>query len=141
MKILSSLFLAASVLACSPAFAQQGDIADARAATERWFKLMDAEDYSAAWKTSATGVHELPQFAWTTLMGAVHSPLGAFKSRKFKGATVNRSSPEKPGAVSITLAYESRYEKSPHVDETVTTVHEKDGVWRVSDVNINDGKP
>jgi hypothetical protein len=141
MKKLSSLLLAALVLAGSPAFAQQGDIAEARAATEHWLKLMDAEEYAAAWKSTSNGVHDgMPKFAWTTLASATHIPLGAIKSRKFKGATVDKPSADKPGLESITFVYVSQYEKSANVSETVTSVHEKDGVWRVSGFNISDGK-
>lgn len=146
MKKLSFLLLAASLfaaslLACSPAFAQDARaVAEARSATERWLDLMDAEEYSAAWKSSSGGMRDgMPKVAWTMLATATHAPLGTFKSRRFKGFSAKKSSSETPREA-IDFVYEARYEKNAHVEETVTAVHEKDGAWRVSGFNISDEK-
>jgi hypothetical protein len=92
-------------------------------------KLMDAEEYSAAWNASAESVRkEMPKMAWNLLSSAVHLPLGAARGRSYKSASV------KPA--SITFEYVGDYENNHHVQESITTVREKDGVWRVSGYNI-----
>jgi hypothetical protein len=128
--------LIAVLLASSAACAQSAaDIAEAKAAAEKWLKLVDAEEYSLAYNSSSAGVRDgMPKFAWTTLISATHLPLGNIKSRTLKQTT------PKPGGSSISFEYESRFEKNAKVSESVTTVHEKDGAWRVTGYNINDEK-
>lgn len=134
MKKLISFVLAA-LLASGSAFAQGAkDVSDARAASESFMKLMDAEEYSAAWNASAESVRkEMPKMAWNLLSSAVHLPLGAAKGRSYKSASIKPSS--------ITFEYLGNYENSRNVEESITTVRDKDGVWRVSGYNIQaDGK-
>lgn len=142
MKLLRSLTLAATLLACASAHAQEpSNIAAARSATEQWLKLVDKEEYAAAWNVSSAGVRtDMPKFAWTMLMSATHAPLGEFKSRSFKSSNIKKPDAGKPGDESISLEYESRYESNPAVREVITTVHEKDGSWRVSGYGIHDAK-
>lgn len=130
MKKLISCVLAA-LLASGGAFAQGAkDVSDARAATESFMKLMDAEEYSAAWNASAESVRkETPKMAWNLLSSAVHMPLGTAKGHSYKSASV------KPGT--ITFEYIGNYENNHNVQESVTTVREKDGVWRVSGYGIH----
>lgn len=130
-----SMFLAAASLAiCFNASAQgTPDAAEARKAADSWMKLVDAEEYSAAWNTSAEGMRKgMPKIAWNMLASTVHMPLGALKSRSFKSA---EAKPGKPDSVS--LEYVANYENSANVRENVTAVREADGVWRVSGFNIS----
>jgi len=131
MKILLSAMLATSLLASASAFAQSPkDVADARTAAEHWMKLMDTEEFSAAWNASAEGMRKgVPKLAWNMLSSTVRMPLGALKSRSYKSSEIK---PE-----SISFEYLADYESSHNVRETVTTVHEKDGAWRVSGYNIH----
>lgn len=142
MKALPCFLLAASLLIGASAYADDGkDAADARAATEHWMKLMDSEEYSAAWKSSAEGVRKgMPKLAWTMLNSALHSPLGTLKSRTFQTFNTQVGTPGKP--TTVTLSYLADYENSHKVREQYTAVHETDGVWRVSGYTINseDGK-
>ena len=63
-------------------------------------------------------------------MNVVRAPVGGLKSRKLTG-----SSDKGNGA--LAFEYESRFEKHAKVMETVTTVHEKDGNWRVTGYNVS----
>ena len=136
MKKCYAALLAATLLISSNAFAQGADeVSAARAATERWAKLMDAEEYSAAWKESADSVRkDMPKLAWNMLMSAVHLPLGEFKQRSFQSASVQ---PQE-----ISFDYLADYQKSHQVRERFTAVRGRDGVWRVSGYGINsDAQP
>jgi outer membrane lipoprotein-sorting protein len=130
MKKLISCMLVA-LLSSGGAFAQGAkEVSDARAATESFMKLMDAEEYSAAWNASAESVrNETSKMAWNLLSTAVHLPLGTAKGHSYKSASV------KPGT--ITFEYVGNYENSHNVQESVTTVRDKDGVWRVSGYGIH----
>lgn len=140
MKLLTSAILAASLLTSSLAFAQSDkDVADARAAGERWMKQMDNEEYAAAWNNSSEGLRkEMSKFTWSMVGSATHLALGELKSRTFKAAS---SKPAPAGKqVSVLFAYVSNYSKSPKVDETITVIHEPDGVWRVTGYTFTDAK-
>jgi hypothetical protein len=137
MKKLHAAALASLLIFTSTAFAQSPkEAADARLAAERWMKLMDAEEYSAAWNAGATSMRkDLPKFAWNMLASTVRLPLGAVKTRTFKSSDLNVATAEKPATITLTFAGD--YEKSPNVLEKVTTVQEADGQWRVSGFSIN----
>ncbi len=137
MKKLHAAALASLLIFTSTAFAQSPkETADARVAAERWMKLMDNEEYSAAWNAGATSMRkDLPKFAWNMLASTVRLPLGKVKTRAFKSSDLNAATAEKPATV--TLTYVGEYEKSPNVLEKVTTVQEADGQWRVSGFSIN----
>lgn len=99
-------------------------------------KLMDTEEYSAAWNTGSESMRKgLPKLGWNLLASTVHMPLGAFKGRAFKSSDVNAASSDKPE--SVTLTYIGDYENSHNVLEKFTAVLEKDGQWRVSGFTIN----
>lgn len=137
MKKLHSAVLIAALLVGSTAFAQSPkDVADARVAAERWMKLMDTEEYSAAWNSGSEGMRKgLPKLGWNLLASTVHMPLGALKGRTFKSSDVNAATSDKPE--SVTFTYIGDYENSHNVLEKVTTVLEKDAQWRVSGFTIN----
>jgi hypothetical protein len=139
MKLLTSI-LALALLASPMALAQSDkDVADARAASERWMKQMDAEEYAAAWNNSSEGLRkEMSKFTWSMVAGAAHLALGDFKSRKFQAASIKPVPAGKPESVSF--EYVSNYSKSPKVSETITAIHEADGVWRVTGYTFTDGK-
>lgn len=134
MKALKSVLLAASLLVSSTAFADE--VSDARVAAERWMKLMDAEEYSAAWNTGAENMRkDMPKLVWNMLSSTVHAPLGQFKSRTFKSADSGTASAGKPA--SVTLEYVADYQNSHKVSEKFTAIREADGVWRVSGYTLN----
>jgi hypothetical protein len=132
MNKLHATALASLLIFATSAFAQSAkETADARVAAERWMKLMDAEEYSAAWNTGAANMRkDMPKFAWNMLANTVHLPLGAAKRHTFTSSDATAATAEKPA--SITLTYIGEYEKSHNVLEKVTTVQESDGQWRVS---------
>lgn len=137
MKKMYSAALLAALLIGSSAFAQNPkEVADARVAAERWMKLMDTEEYSAAWNSGSEGMRKgLPKVGWNLLASTVHMPLGAFKGRTFKSSEVSPATPDKPESVALT--YIGDYENSHNVLEKVTAVLEKDGQWRVSGYTIS----
>ncbi len=137
MKKLHAAALASLLVFAATAFAQSPqETADARVAAERWMKLMDTEEYSAAWNTGAANMRkDMPKFAWNMIASTVRLPLGAVKSRTYKSSDGIAATSGKPA--SITLTFIGDYEKSHNVLEKVTTIQEPDGQWRVSGFTIN----
>lgn len=137
MKKLQSFALAAMLTLAGCAYAQPSkDAVDARVAAERWMKLMDTEEYSAAWNTSSESMHKgMPKIGWNLLASTVRLPLGKLRTRTFQSSDANAATSDKPA--SITLTFIGDYENSHNVQEKVTTVRDADGQWRVSGFNIN----
>ena len=140
MKLLTSTILSVSLLSGSMAFAQgDKEIANARAATEHWMKLMDTEEFAAAWSNSSEGLRkEMSKFTWSVVGNGKHLALGDFKSRAFKSANIKQAASGKTESVSF--EYVSVYTKKPTVYESITAIHEADGVWRVTGYNFSDEK-
>lgn len=136
-----SALLAASLLFGTSAFAQGAkDVGEARQATERWIKLIDAEEYAAAWNTSAESTRKsLPKMAWTMVAGGVHLPLGSLKARTLQSSELAAATADKPE--SVTFVYLADYENAHKVTEKYTATREPDGVWRVSGFSLISDDP
>lgn len=132
MKTIVSAALAASLLFAPAAMAQQPkEAAAARAAAESWLKLVDQGDTGAAWRASSANVRkETNQFFWGTIINVSRATLGDLKSRKLTGSSDK-------GKGQLAFEYESQFQKDARVKETVTTVHDKDGAWRVTGYNVS----
>jgi hypothetical protein len=62
----------------------------------------------------------------------VRDPLGAFAERKIVESAYKTSLAGQPPGEYVTVIFESRFANKPDVVETVTTVLDKDGKWRVT---------
>ena len=127
-----SAVLAASFLFASSAMAQDPkETTVARSAAESWLKLVDQGDTGAAWRASSANVRkDNNQFIWGSVLNVSRAALGELKSRKLKGSSDK-------GNGQLAFEYESKFQSDSTVTETVTTVHEKDGNWRVTGYNVN----
>lgn len=132
MKMIVSTLLAASLLFSAGALAQDPkDAAAARGAAESWLKLVDGGDTGAAWRASSANVREdNNQFFWNSIINLSRATLGDLKSRKLKAS-------HDKGNGQLAFEYESKFQQDAKVVETVTTVHDKDGAWRVSGYNVS----
>ena len=132
MKKIVSAVLTASLLFSAGALAQDPkEAVAARGAAESWLKLVDQGDTGAAWRAASSNVRkDTNQFFWGSIINVSRATLGDLKSRKLK------SSSEK-GNGQLAFEYESKFQQDAKVLETVTTVHEKDGAWRVTGYNVS----
>lgn len=137
MKTIVSAALAASLLFAPAAMAQQPKeaAAAARTAAESWLKLVDQGDTGAAWRASSANMRkETSQFFWGSIINVSRATLGDLKSRKLTGSSDK-------GNGQLAFEYESRFQKDARVKETVTTLHDKDGAWRVTGYNVSASSP
>lgn len=132
MKTILATVLAAASLCAGPVLAQDSKaLVSAQRSAQQWLKLVDAENYSGAWDASATDVRaNTPKMAWNMLLGASHLPLGQFRARRLKNAV-----PE-TGGRQVRFEFDSEFERDKKVLERVTTVLDKDGVWRVTGYSV-----
>ncbi len=132
LKTIVSAVVTASLLFSATAMAQDTkDTAAARTAAESWLKLVDNGDTGAAWRASSANVRkDTNQFFWGSIINVSRATLGDLKSRKLKGSSDK-------GNGQLAFEYDSKFKSDSKVTETVTTVHEKDGSWRVSGYNVS----
>ncbi|MEW6760251.1 MAG: DUF4019 domain-containing protein [Pseudomonadota bacterium] len=132
MKTIVSAVLTASLLLGASAMAQDtNDTAAARTAAESWLKLVDNGDTGGAWRASSANVRkDTNQFFWGSILNVSRAAFGELKSRKLTGSSDK-------GNGQLAFEFDSRFGTDTKVKETVTTVHEKDGSWRVSGYNVN----
>ena len=132
LKTIVSAVLTASLLLGASAMAQDAkDTAAARTAAESWLKLVDNGDTGAAWRASSANVRkDTSQFFWGSIINVSRAALGELKSRKLKATSEKENG-------QLAFEYDSKFKSDSTVTETVTTVHEKDGSWRVSGYTVN----
>jgi hypothetical protein len=66
------------------------------------------------------------------MIKAVRDSLGKLESRKRQSATFTRTLPGAPDGEYIVLRYATKFTHKASAVETVTSMHEQDGRWRVS---------
>lgn len=103
------------------------------AAAEQWLSLVDSGRYGQSWKQAAgyfqAGVGKTN---WRDMMMVVRKPLGQLKSRKLRSVTNHTSLPGAPDGNYVVIQFETSFENKQAAVETVTTLWEKNGRWRVS---------
>jgi hypothetical protein len=110
------------------------DLKSARAAGQSFLALIDAGNYTEAYRGCAEVLTKsVSEKDFAAQIGAVRAQLGALKSRKLRKATPSDKVPGAPaGTKFIVLEYSSSYANKPGVTELVSPVLEKDGKWRVA---------
>jgi hypothetical protein len=134
MKTVQAIFTAALVLL---GFSTSADdsvaVAQAQVAAKSWLALTDGAKYGQSWdEASSFSRSAVSKADWEKAIKAGRSPLGALKARKVKSATFTRTLPGAPDGEYVVIQFESQFENKASAIETVTPMHEKDGVWRVS---------
>jgi hypothetical protein len=134
MKTLLAISTAALILAGLSASADDTDaVAQAQVAAKSWLTLTDSAKYGQSWdEASSLSKAAVSKADWEKAIKAGRSPLGALKARKVKSANFTRTLPGAPDGEYVVIQFESQFENKAAAIETVTPMHDKDGVWRVS---------
>jgi hypothetical protein len=102
-------------------------------AADNWLSLVDVGKYSESWtQTSSFFRDRVPQEAWAQQASVARDPLGALVSRKLANAHYTTSLPGAPDGRYVVLKYKSSFAHKKAAVETVTTVRDSNGTWRVS---------
>lgn len=122
------------MLAGTPlSFAQDANQPDATDAAQSWLTLLDAGSYGESWaEATASFRKKVSRQQWEGVMQSTRAPLGNLDSRQFKNAKYQANSPHGPAGKSFVIQFETKFSASDPVLETVTTVQENDGQWKVS---------
>jgi hypothetical protein len=116
------------------AAAQAGETEDqAVEAAKEWLALVDAGEYADSWTEAAEFFRNaVTQAQWEQAVEGVRRPLGAVESRKLKSAQYTTTLPGAPDGQYVVIQFTTTFEHKASAVETVTSMKDPDGVWRVA---------
>jgi hypothetical protein len=111
-----------------------------RQAATAWLAQLDQRDWKGAWDGSAAMFRTNVKIDnWMENIPKVRDPLGQFFARSaFESGYLTTIQGQPPGEY-VTVLFNSRF-SNRQLQETVTTVREADGRWRVTGYGIRDPK-
>lgn len=124
--------------AAAPAAAGNGVISNpdfekaGQNAAQAWLILLDRKDWGTAWDASSAVFRQnVPLGTWMDNVPKVREPWGAFVERSPGIALYKKTLAGRPDGDYVTVVFLSKF-ANREVEETVTTVRESDGRWRVT---------
>ena len=101
-------------------------------AAHAWLMLLDRKDWGTAWDSSGAVFRQnVPLGTWMDNVPKLRDPFGTFAERRPAEVAYKKTLPGRPDGDYVTAIFVSRFDKKPEVIETVTTMREADGRWRV----------
>jgi len=108
---------------------QKAAIADAK----EWLGLVDQGKYAESWTQAAAYFkNAVTQEKWLQALDGARKPLGELVSREVTDAVYTTSLPGAPDGEYMVIHFQTSFANKRSATETVTTMLEKDGKWRVS---------
>ncbi len=105
----------------------------ALAASTKWLALVDKGDYPKSWEQTATIFRGMEAKAdWATKLNTYRTPLGKVSERNVKSKRYTKTLPDVPEGEYFIIQYDTTFTNKQTVTETVTSVLEKDGKWKVA---------
>ncbi|HET7101683.1 MAG TPA: DUF4019 domain-containing protein [Terriglobia bacterium] len=130
-----ALFLFAIALILAPVAAPAQNASREKAAAssaEKWLGLVDKGEYAESWKEAATYFrNSITEQKWEQAAQSVRKPLGMLISRKLKTAVYKTSLPGAPDGEYVVMQFDSSFADKKSAVETITTVLDHGGKWRV----------
>jgi Protein of unknown function (DUF4019) len=109
------------------------DTAPAMKVADAWLASVDAGRYTQSWDDAADYFRAaVPKAQWEQTLATVRAPLGVPISRKLRSATYAKALPGAPTGEYVVIQYDTGFENRPLSVETITSMHEKDGSWKVA---------
>jgi len=132
--IISVLFsIVVFISAFFPLYADEQIEEKAVSASLAWLQLVDDGQYGASWDSaSVLFKRAVEKEQWRRQLSAVRGPLGALKSRKLMSKQFTTSLPGAPDGKYVVIQYETSFEKKRLAIETITSMLDQDGTWRVA---------
>ncbi len=139
MKVLRiSVFLVLISLFVLNAFAFAGETGEekesaALQAAESWLILVDGGQYRNSWmEASGFFKSQVPEEKWVSEISRLRPLFGPVINRTSLKAKYMTSAPGAPDGEYVLILFETSFGKKQKAIETVTTMLDPDGAWRVS---------
>ncbi len=102
-------------------------------AAHAWLLLLDRRDWGTAWDGASTMFRQsVPLAAWMEGVPKLREPFGAFIEREPVEVGYKKTLAGRPDGDYVTVIFASKFKNKADVQETVTTVRESDGRWRIT---------
>ena len=132
-SIVVILTLLGSVIFANHLMANEEAEKAALATSTKWLALVDKGDYSKSWDQAARMFKTLViKEEWQTKLNTYRMPLGKVSERKVKSKQYTKALPDAPEGEYVVLQYETVFTNKQTVTETITSMLEKDGKWKVA---------
>jgi inactivated superfamily I helicase len=127
-------FLSACMFISATARAENAEsFSKARSAADSWLAIVDSTDYAQSWeKTAELFRSTVTRSKWKNDLEKSRLPLGGVKSRTLESADFTRTLPNAPAGEYVVVQYASLFDHDVKVIETVTSMREADGSWKVT---------
>ena len=123
-------------LAISAACSKETDNAaleEAAKAAESWIGIVDSGNYGESWDLSAELFRAaLTRGEWDQALQGVRAPLGDMLNRAVASTQYATSLPGAPDGEYVVVQFTTEFANKKSAVETVTSMKDPDGIWRVS---------
>ena len=122
-----------SVPVAPPPALPSGPLSRAEVAATTWLAVVDAGNYPLSWHQAAGLLQaSVPQPKWESSLQMGRQQLGGVKLRTLKTATYSRTLVGAPDGEYVLIQYETQFEFKAQAIETLTTMKDKDNIWKVA---------
>jgi hypothetical protein len=98
-----------------------------------WLRLVDGGQYGESWEAASTGLKaSVAKAQWEKAMTDNRAPLGKVVTRTLASSAYSKTLPGAPDGEYVVTLYSTQFEHKESAQETVISVLEKDGTWRVA---------
>lgn len=105
----------------------------ALASSNKWLTVVDKGDYSKSWERASVIFRAMENKAeWENKLNTYRAPLGKVLERNVKSRRYTKTLPGAPEREYVVIEYETVFKNKQTVTETVTSVLEKDGKWKIA---------
>ncbi len=132
-SILAVTILAAAVAIPSGAADEEIDTAPAMAAAQSWLATVDAGRLDESWTQGSEYFRKnVTREKWVSAASAVRGETGILLGRKVRTMTYTHQLPNAPEGESVVILFDARFDRIINAVETVTTMRDPDGSWKVA---------
>ncbi len=127
-----SLAILSVLFSMSPLQANEVAEKAAVAASGAWLALVDKGAYSKSWDQAAEIFKTMVmKEEWQTKLNTYRTPLGKVLERKVKSKQYTKTLVDSPEGEYVVLQCETVFKNKQTITETITSMLEKDGKWKV----------
>ena len=131
--LIIALIILSILFSISPVQTNEEAEKAALATSNKWLALVDKGDYFKSWDQAAEIFKKMViKEEWQTKLNAYRMPLGKVSERKVMSKQYTKTLPDAPEGEYVVLQYETVFTSKQTITETITSMLEKDGKWRVA---------
>jgi len=112
--------------------AKAADFPEGKQAARNWLSLVDSFKYDESWDTAGEYFKSMiTKGAWVTEIAGIRGAMGTVKYRKLISSRHATVLPGAPDGQYDVMTFNSSFANKKKAVETITSMKDKDGEWRV----------